>query len=56
MNGQDDFGAIVPGKRADLLLVALNPLDDVANARKILGVMAAGKWYNQKSISEIIDE
>ena len=56
MNGQDDFGTIVPGKRADLLLAAQNPLDDVANARKILGVMAAGKWYNQEAISKILDE
>jgi len=56
MNGQDDFGTIVPGKRADLLLLAQNPLDDVANARKILGIMAAGKWYNQGSISEMLDD
>jgi len=56
MNGQDDFGTIVPGKRADLLLLAQNPLEDVANARKILGVMAAGKWYDQSSISEILDD
>ena len=54
MNGQDDFGSIVPGKRADLLLLAQNPLDDVANARNILGVMAAGRWYDQESILEML--
>jgi hypothetical protein len=37
-------------------LLANNPLDDVANARKILGVMAAGKWYNQGVISEMLNE
>ena len=56
MNGQDDFGTIVPGKRADLLLLAQNPLDDISNARKILGVMAAGRWYDQESIADMLDK
>ena len=56
MNGQDDFGTIVPGKRADLLLLAQNPLDDVTNARNILGVMAAGKWFNQGAILKMLNE
>jgi len=55
MNGRDDFGTIVPGKRADLILVEQNPLEDVANARKISGVMAAGRWYDQKAITEMLD-
>ena len=54
MNGRDAFGTITPGKRADLLLLQENPLDDVANARKILGVMAAGRWYDRKAISEML--
>ena len=56
MNGRDDFGTIVPGKRADLILIQQNPLEDVANARKILGVMAAGRWYDQKAITEMLDQ
>ncbi len=55
MNGRDDFGTIVPGKRADLILLHQNPLEDVANARKIIGVMAAGRWYDQKAIAEMLD-
>ena len=54
MNGQDDFGTIVPGKRADLILLQKNPLEDVANVRKISGVMAAGQWYDQKAIAEML--
>ena len=53
MNGQDDFGTIVSGKRADLILVEQNPLDDVVNIRKIRGVMAAGRWYGQEAISNM---
>lgn len=54
MNGQDDFGTIAPGKRADLILVEQNPLEDVANARKIRGVMAAGRWYDQETLSKML--
>jgi hypothetical protein len=56
MNGQDDFGTIAPGKRADLILLQQNPLEDVANARKIRGVMAAGQWYDQKAIAEMLGQ
>ncbi len=56
MNGKDEFGTIVPGKRADLLLLAQNPLDDVANARHIIGVMAAGRWYDQAAIAKMLDQ
>jgi imidazolonepropionase-like amidohydrolase len=54
MNGQDNFGTILPGKRADLLLLKQNPLADVANTRKISGVMSAGRWYDQKALAALI--
>jgi hypothetical protein len=56
MNGQDDFGTIVPGKRADLILLQQNPLEDVANIRKIHGVMTAGRWYDQMTIAEMLEQ
>ena len=31
----DDRGSLVPGKRADLLVLDANPLDDIVNARRI---------------------
>lgn len=54
MNGQDNFGTIEPGKRADLIQVQQNPLADVANTRKICGVMAAGRWYDQEALSNLL--
>jgi len=42
---QDSFGTIEPGRRADLVLLEANPLDNVANTEKIMGVMVRGKWY-----------
>jgi len=45
MTGEDAFGTIEVGKRADLILINGNPLEDVTNIKNILGVMAAGRWY-----------
>ena len=55
MTGSDDFGTIEIGKRADLLLVEENPLDNVANVKNFRGVMAAGRWYSKVKLQEMID-
>ena len=49
---QDSFGTIEPGKRADIVLLAANPLADIANASKIEGVMVRGKWYAKADIEK----
>jgi len=55
MIGRDDFGTLEIGKRADLILVLKNPLDDVTHIKDSLGVMAAGRWYGLKEIHKMID-
>jgi imidazolonepropionase-like amidohydrolase len=55
MNGNRDFGTIEVGKRADLILVNGNPLEDVANIKGILGVMASGRWYDKAILQKFID-
>jgi Amidohydrolase family len=54
MTGEDDFGTIEVGKRADLLLVEENPLDNVARIKNLRGVMAAGHWYSKAKLLEMI--
>lgn len=44
MDRLQDRGTVEIGKRADLLLVAGNPLEDVAYLRRRFGVMAEGQW------------
>jgi imidazolonepropionase-like amidohydrolase len=39
-----EFGTIAPGKRADLVLLDADPLANIANTRKIAGVMLRGRW------------
>lgn len=54
MIGADEFGTIEVGKRADLILIGGNPLEDIANIQNILGVMASGRWYPRESLDELI--
>jgi tetratricopeptide (TPR) repeat protein len=51
---QADFGTIEAGKRADLVLLDANPLDDISNTREISGVMANGKWYSHEEIEAML--
>jgi len=47
-----DFGVVAEGRRADLLLLDANPLDDVRNTSKIAGVMAAGRWLTAEDLKK----
>ena len=47
-------GTVSAGSRADLILVARNPLDDLAALRKPLGVMTLGRWYSADDISRLL--
>jgi imidazolonepropionase-like amidohydrolase len=54
MTGEGDFGTIEIGKRADLILVSGNPLEDISTIRTPLGVIAYGKWYSAEQLSEFL--
>jgi imidazolonepropionase-like amidohydrolase len=55
MTGDGDFGTIEVGKRADLILVRDNPLEDITTIKEPLGVMALGRWYSQETLAELIE-
>jgi imidazolonepropionase-like amidohydrolase len=46
----DELGTIEPGRRADLILVTANPLEDVRNLRKIDRVMLNGEWVDRAAL------
>ncbi|MEO1241465.1 MAG: amidohydrolase family protein [Pseudomonadota bacterium] len=52
----DVAGVITPGGRADLVLVSENPLDDIANAAAIDGVMLRGRWIEKTEIDARLDQ
>ena len=47
-----EFGTIVEGASADLVLLEENPLEDIANSRSIAGVMVRGDWWPRSRIDE----
>ncbi|HEV8428477.1 MAG TPA: amidohydrolase family protein [Pyrinomonadaceae bacterium] len=49
-------GTIEKNKRADLVLLDANPLDDIANTQKRAGVMLKGKYYSQAELNQWLDE
>lgn len=52
----DEFGTVAVGRRADLLLLTANPLDDVANVRSRAGVMVRGRWIPAEEIDRRLTE
>ncbi|MBW2412617.1 MAG: amidohydrolase family protein [Deltaproteobacteria bacterium] len=55
MTGSNDFGSIEVGKRADLILVNHNPLENIEHIRDYRGVMSGGKWYERAYLKAIVD-
>ena len=51
----DAFGTVEPGRRADLILLEANPLDDVANVQRRVGVMVRGHWLPEADIQSRLD-
>ncbi len=55
LGAQDQAGTIAVGKRADLLLVRDNPLGDVGNLKRRVGVMAGGRWMSEEWLQERLE-
>src|SRR5262249_3513429 len=52
--GLADTGTIAKGKRADLVLLDANPLDDINNTRKIRAVVLAGRYFSRDDLDELL--
>lgn len=55
-SNEDDFGTVAEGRRADLLLLNENPLDDIAHLQNHSGVMVQGRWYSREVIDKRLKE
>jgi imidazolonepropionase-like amidohydrolase len=51
-----EAGSIAAGKRADLLLLEANPLEDVSNASRRAGVMVRGLWLPEEELRKMLDQ
>ena len=48
------WGTIEPGKRADLVLLNANPLENIANTSRIAGVVVGGRWLPRAELDAMI--
>lgn len=53
--GAQHFGTVTVGNRADLVLSAANPLDDLSTLEHPLGVMAAGHWHGAADLAALLE-
>lgn len=52
LDKDEEFGTVAEGKRADLLLVDANPLQDLTRLKQPVGVMVRGKWLPRESLQQ----
>lgn len=51
-----EFGTIEKGKRAELLLLDANPLVNIANTKRIAGVMVRGQWQPKETLAKMLED
>jgi hypothetical protein len=56
LGAADSLGSIAAGKRADLVLLEADPLEDIHNTTRITAVMADGRLYDSAAIRKLLDE
>lgn len=56
LRNPEEWGTVEVGKRADLVLLEANPLEDIRATRKIAGVMLRGQWLPRADLQLMLDE
>jgi imidazolonepropionase-like amidohydrolase len=52
----DQFGSISAGRRADLLLLNANPLDDIRATRSIRAVILRGTLFDRSALDRLLED
>jgi imidazolonepropionase-like amidohydrolase len=56
LSAAESFGTVEVGRRADLILLEADPLEDLANLRRRLGVMTRGTWRTEPWLRVRLEE
>src|SRR5207249_3476970 len=54
LGASKDWGSLEPGKRADLVLLSANRLEDIRNTTRIEGVSLGGRWLERSRLRQMI--
>ena len=52
---ESEYGAVAPGKLADLVFLNANPLEDIQNSRDISAVFYNGAYYSDSDLQGMLD-
>ena len=55
-NAASEWGTVVVGRRADLILLEGNPLEDVSTISRPAGVMVRGKWFSRAELNSELEK
>ena len=53
LGAYDVSGTVEVGKRADLVLLGSNPLEDISHSSDILGTVVRGAWYTREELFQM---
>ena len=53
---ESDYGAIEKGKKASLIILRLNPLDNIENTQSTESVVKDGQFYSRKELDQLLSE
>lgn len=56
LDRSNDFGTIEAGKRADLVLLRANPLEDIRNTQQIEAVVLGGRWLDRAALDALLEQ
>jgi imidazolonepropionase-like amidohydrolase len=56
LKGRNQWGTVAAGLRADLILLEANPLQDVSNVNRRVGVMVWGRWMPKSEIESRLEQ
>ncbi len=51
-----DLGTIETGKLVDLISLDANPLADISNTRKIIAVVANGRYLSKETLEKMLSD